>query len=131
MKKYVSLAFTAIGICCGIGLPDTNFHRAHAQNAVGPCNLECALKRVDVLDRRVNALEQAVDTLATENNKSIKSGQRIALHTDSGHAGGCLTYVGPSGDLGGFVSWNVNCSRGTSWVINLNGTANVKSMEDQ
>jgi hypothetical protein len=40
------------------------------------------------------------------------------LHTDPGTAGGgCLTYIGPSGDLGGFVSWNANCSHGTSWII--------------
>jgi hypothetical protein len=50
--------------------------------------------------------------------KSIKSGQKIILHTDPGlPGGGCLTYVGPSGDLGGFVSWNANCSHGTSWMI--------------
>jgi hypothetical protein len=59
-----------------------------------------------------------VDTLSIETNKAIKSGQKIILHTDPGTAGGgCLTYIGPSGDLGGFVSWNANCSHGTSWII--------------
>src|SRR5215472_10799958 len=55
--------------------------------------------------------------LAT-NNKSIKSGQQVVLHTDPAiSGGGCLTYIDPSGDRGGFVSWNVNCSRSTPWVI--------------
>ena len=59
-----------------------------------------------------------MDALSIEANKSIKSGQKIILHTDPGIAGGsCLTYLGPSGDLGGYVSWNVNCSHGTSWMI--------------
>lgn len=66
----------------------------------------------------MNALERTVDTLTIEANKSIKAGQKIILHTDPGiSGGGCLTYIGPSGDLGGFVSWNVNCSHGTSWII--------------
>ena len=82
------------------------------------CNSECLLKQIDVLDQKVGALERTVDALVTEGNKSIKSGQKIILRTDPGiRGGGCLTYVGPSGDLGGFVSWNVNCSQGTSWVI--------------
>jgi hypothetical protein len=43
------------------------------------------------------------------------STQKIILHTDLGTpAGGCLTYIGPSGDLGGLVSCNVNSLRGTS-----------------
>ena len=76
------------------------------------------MTQIDTLDKKVDALRRTVDALATENNKSIKSGQKIILRTDPGiPGGGCLTYIGPSGDLGGFVSWNVNCSRGTSWVI--------------
>ena len=82
------------------------------------CNSECLLRQIDALDQKVGALEHTVDALAIEANKSIKSGQKIILHTDPGiRGGGCLTYVGPSGDLGGFVSWNVNCSHGASWII--------------
>ena len=58
-----------------------------------------------------------MDALAIEMNKSIKTGKKVTLHTDSSQPGGCLTYIGPSGDLGGYVSWSVNCSRGTSWII--------------
>jgi hypothetical protein len=40
------------------------------------------------------------------------STQKIILHTDLGTpAGGCLTYIGPSGDLGGLVSCNVILAR--------------------
>jgi hypothetical protein len=91
---------------------------AHAQDAAKSCNSECLLKEIDMLDKKVDALERTVDALSIETNKSIKSGQKIILHTDPGlSGGGCLTYIGPSGDLGGFVSWNVNCSHGTSWMI--------------
>ena len=91
---------------------------ARAQDATKPCNSECLLREIDTLDKKVDALEHTVDALAIEANKSIKSGQKIILHTDPGiSGGGCLTYIGPSGDLGGFVSWNVNCGHGTSWMI--------------
>jgi hypothetical protein len=82
------------------------------------CNSECLAKQIDTLNQKVEALERTVGALAIEANKSIKTGQKIILRTDPGiPGGGCLTYVGPSGDLGGFVSWNVNCSHGTSWLI--------------
>jgi hypothetical protein len=77
-----------------------------------------SLKQIDALDQKVGALERTLDALTIEANKSIKSGQKIILHTDpSIRGGGCLTPNGPSGDLGGFVEWSVNCSQGTSWVI--------------
>jgi hypothetical protein len=92
--------------------------QAHAQDTGKSCNSECLLRQIDTLDRKVEALERTVDALTIEANKSIKSGQKIILHTDPGNSGGgCLTYIGPSGDLGGFVSWNVNCAHGTAWVI--------------
>jgi hypothetical protein len=62
-------------------------------------------------------LEHTVGDMALQINKSVKTGQTVTLHTQEGHGGGCLTYFGPSGDRGGFVSWSVNCSRGTSWTI--------------
>ena len=80
--------------------------------------IQSAFSQIDALDQKVGALEHTVDALAIEANKSIKSGQKIILHTDpSIRGGGCLTPNGPSGDLGGFVEWSVNCSQGTSWVI--------------
>jgi hypothetical protein len=117
MKKSLLLALLATGACCALGVSAIH-SKARAQDASKSCNTECLVKQIDRLDKKVDALERTVDALAIEASKSIKSGQKIILHTDPGTAGGgCLTYIGPSGDLGGFVSWNVNCSHGTSWII--------------
>jgi hypothetical protein len=117
MRKQLLLALLATGACYALAVSAIH-SKAHAQDATKSCNAECLLKEIDTLDKKVDALERIVDALSTETNKSIKSGQKIILHTDPGlPGGGCLTYVGPSGDLGGFVSWNANCSHGTSWMI--------------
>jgi hypothetical protein len=116
MKKFL-LACIATGSVFAIAVSAIH-STAHAQDTIKLCNPECLLRQIDALDQKVGALEHTVDALAIEANKSIKSGQKIILHTDPGiRGGGCLTYVGPSGDLGGFVSWNVNCSHGASWII--------------
>jgi hypothetical protein len=116
MKKFL-LACIATGSVFAIAVSAIH-SAAHAQDTIKLCNSECLLRQIDALDQKVGALEHTVDALAIEANKSIKSGQKIILHTDPGiRGGGCLTYVGPSGDLGGFVSWNVNCSHGASWII--------------
>ena len=91
---------------------------AHAQDTAKVCNNECLLQKVDALEQKVGALQKTLDDLTTQSNKSIKSGQSVTLHTQNGHPGGCLTFVGPSGDQGGIVSWNANCSHDTLWTIN-------------
>jgi hypothetical protein len=117
MKKRFRLVLLATATCGGLAVSPIH-SKAHGQVAAKSCNSECLLKEIDMLDKKVDALERTVDALSIETNKSIKSGQKIILHTDPGlSGGGCLTYIGPSGDLGGFVSWNVNCSHGTSWMI--------------
>ena len=117
MKKRLLLTLLATGACCAIAVSAINSD-AHAQDTSKSCNSECLLRQIDMLDKKVVTLERTVDALTIEANKSIKAGQKVILHTDPGlSGGGCLTYVGPSGDLGGFVSWNVNCSHGTSWII--------------
>src|SRR5215472_8116371 len=125
-------AFTAIGLAYAIGVSgihsaaqaqdvqvqDARVQNARGQDATKRCNSECLVKQIDTLDQKVEALERTVDALTIEANKSIKTGQKIILRTDPGvPGGGCLTYIGPSGNRGGFVSWNVNCSHSASWVI--------------
>ena len=117
MRKRLLLALLATGAYYGLAV-SVIYSQAHAQDPSKSCNSECLLRQIETLDKKVNALERTVDTLTIESNKSIKAGQKIILHTDPGiSGGGCLTYIGPSGDLCGFVSWNVNCSHGTSWII--------------
>jgi len=118
MKRCLALAVAAAVIGCGATLLYGHYPRAHAQTLTEACNAQCAQKNLDALRQRVSELEHAMNQIALETSKSIKTGQRIVLRTDSGRGGGCLTYIGPSGDQGGYVSWNVNCSRGTSWIIN-------------
>lgn len=91
---------------------------ACAQEAPKACNSECLLQKVDALEQKVGALQSTIDRMTTQINSTIKSGQNVTLHTQNGRPGGCLTYVGPSGDQGGIVSWNVNCSHDTLWTIN-------------
>ena len=91
---------------------------ANAQDAPKVCNTECLMQKIDALKQEVSALQQKVDGLTTQINKSIKLGQDVTLHTQNGHPGGCLTYFGPSGDQGGPISWNANCSRDSLWTIN-------------
>jgi hypothetical protein len=117
MRKQLLLAIFATTACYALAVSALH-SEARAQDATKVCNSACLLKQIDALDKKVDALERTVDALAIEATKSIKSGQKIILHTDPGTpGGGCLTYIGPSGDLGGFVSWSANCSHGTAWII--------------
>ena len=99
---FAAVASAVIGAGCS---------NAQAQDSAKACNLECLQQKVDALTKKVDALTDQI-------NKSIKSGQNVTLHTQNGQPGGCLTYFGPSGDRGGPVSWNVNCSHDTLWTIN-------------
>jgi hypothetical protein len=94
------------------------FPGAHAQDMAKVCNIDCVLQKIDVLEQKVDVLQRTVDQLTIQIEKSIKSGQNVTLHTQNGRPGGCLTYFGPSGDKGGIVSWNVNCSADALWTIN-------------
>jgi hypothetical protein len=94
-----------------------SYSGAQAQDAAKVCNVECLVQKVDALQQKVGALAQTVDGLRARIDKSIKSGDDVTLHTQNGHPSGCLTYVGHSGDLGGLVSWSVNCSKDTLWTI--------------
>ena len=91
----------------GIVLFGTDCAGAQAQNSAKAC-----------LQQKIEDLEQKLDALTAQVNKSIRSGQNITLHTQNGRPGGCLTYRGLSGDQGGTVMWNANCSRDVLWTIN-------------
>ena len=94
------IGVVVFGINCG----------AQAQGSGKACDMVC-------LQQKVDDLEKKLDTLTAQMNKSIKSGQNVTLHTQNGHPGG-WTYRGISGDQGGLVSWNANCSRDVLWTIN-------------
>jgi hypothetical protein len=87
VKKQVLLALLATGACYALAVSAIH-SEAHAQDATKFCNSECLLRQIDTLDKKVDALERTVDALSIEANKSIKSGQKIILHTDPGIAGG-------------------------------------------
>jgi hypothetical protein len=118
MKKFTAPLTLALA-CIVYGLVVVcEFHfAARAQGATNTCNTDSSAK-MDALNQKAQALEHIVGDLALQTNKSVKIGQTVTLHTQGGHGGGCLTYFGPSGDQGGFVSWSVSCSRGTLWTIN-------------
>ena len=63
------------------------------------------------MEEDVGKLTMQINSMKTIVDNSIKSGQAVRMEMPNG----CLTYVGPSGDVGGFVSWNKNCSLGTVW----------------
>ena len=119
MKNFTAPLTLALA-CIVYGLVVAyEFHfAAQAQGATNACSVDCILQKMDALNQKTQALEHAVGDLALQTNKSVKIGQTVTLHTQGGHGGGCLTYFGPSGDQGGFVSWSVSCSRGTLWTIN-------------
>jgi len=119
MKKYAAPLTLALAcIAYGLAAVCVFYFVAQAQGATDVCNTDCFMQKMDALNQKTQALAHTVGELEIQINKSIKTGQTVTLHTQAGHAGGCLTYIGPSGDQGGFVAWSVNCSRGTLWTIN-------------
>jgi hypothetical protein len=65
------------------------------------------------LEGDVANLTTQLDSMKTLLDHSIKLGQAVKMEMPNG----CLTYVGPSGQIGGFVSWNKNCNLGAVWTI--------------
>jgi hypothetical protein len=117
-KKYLQLAVVLSASIAYAATVYVGYFRAQAQTPNESCSVDCLMQRVDALDKKALALEHVVEHLTAQVSNSIKSGQAVTLHTQTARGGGCLTYIGPSGDLGGFVSWNANCAHGTLWTIN-------------
>jgi hypothetical protein len=118
MKKYPQLAVGLSALIAYGAVVCAGYFHARAQAAIEACGADCFVQRVDALSEKTAALQHTVEQLTAEVGKSIKSGQTVTLHTQAGGGGGCLTFIGPSGDRGGYVSWNANCSHGTLWTIN-------------
>jgi hypothetical protein len=119
MKKYA--APLTLGLACiayGLVVVCAFYFASQAQGATDVCNTDCLMQKIDTLNQKSEALKHTVGELTVEINKSIKTGQTVSLHTHPRNGGGCLTYIGPSGDRGGYVSWNADCSHGTLWTIN-------------
>jgi imidazole glycerol phosphate synthase subunit HisF len=118
MKKYLQLAVSLSALIAYGAVVCAGYFHARAQAANEACGVDCVMERVDALSTKTAALEHTVEQLTAQVGSSIKSGQTVTLHTQAGAGGGCLTFIGPSGDRGGYVSWNANCSHGTLWTIN-------------
>ena len=119
MKKYLlQLAISLLALIAYAAIVYAGYFHARAQAANETCGVDCLNQRVDALNEKAVALEHSVEQLTAQVGRSIKSGQTVTLHTQAGRGGGCLTFIGPSGDRGGYVSWNVDCSHGTLWTIN-------------
>jgi imidazole glycerol phosphate synthase subunit HisF len=118
MKIHLQLAVGLSALAAYAGIVCAGYFHARAETANEACGVDCLVQSVDTLTKKTEALEHTVEQLTAQVGRSIKSGQTVTLHTQAGAGGGCLTFIGPSGDRGGYVSWNADCSHGTSWMIN-------------
>jgi hypothetical protein len=118
MKKHLQLAVSLSALIAYAAIVCAGYFQARAQTANEACGVECLKQRIDALNEKAVTLEHSVKRLTAQVGRSIKSGQTVTLHTQAGPGGGCLTFIGPSGDRGGYVSWNVDCAHGTLWTIN-------------
>jgi len=117
MTKYPQLAAGLLALIAYAAIVCAGYFQAQAQTANEACGVDCLMQRVDVLNEKTVAMGHTMDQLTAQVDRSIKSGQTVTLHTQAGAGGGCLTFIGPSGDRGGYVYWNLDCSHGTAWTI--------------
>jgi hypothetical protein len=89
MKRYLQLALSLAAFIAYATFVCAVYSFVRAETANEACGVDCLMRRVDALNGKT-----------------------------AGAGGGCLTFIGPSGDRGGYVSWNSNCTHGTSWTIN-------------
>jgi hypothetical protein len=90
-----------LGLSCiayGLVVLCALYFAAQAHGATDVCNIECVMQKMDALNEKTEALDHSLSELTVQINKSIKTGQTVTLHTEAGRGGGCLTYIGPSGD---------------------------------
>lgn len=118
MKKYSQLALSLSALIAYGAVVCAGYFHARAKAANEACGVDCLMQRGRAMSEKPAALEHTLTQLTAEVGESIKSGQTVTVHTQAGADGGCLTFISPSGDRGGYVSWNVDCSHGTLWKIN-------------
>jgi len=118
MKKYPQLALSLSALIAYGAVVCAGYFHARAKAANEACGVDCLMQKGRAMSEKTAALEHTLTQSTVEVGESIKSGQTATLHTQAGADGGCLTFTAPSGDRGGYVSWNVDCSHGTLWKIN-------------
>jgi hypothetical protein len=97
MKIYLQLALSLAALIAYATFVSAVYSYARAKTVNEACGVDCLMQRVDALN------EKTAEQLTAVVGKSIKSGQTVTLHTQAGAGGGCLTFIGPSGDRGGYV----------------------------
>jgi len=109
MRAYTGMLAVATAICASSFNVQTQAQAPVPQS----CDTKCLGERVTSLESDVALLKKQLDAMKTLVDSSIKAGQEVKLEMPTG----CLTYIGPSGDKGGVVSWSRNCISGTNWTI--------------
>src|SRR5215831_7478793 len=83
MKKYLQLAVILSALIAYAAIVWEGYFHARAQ-ADEACSVDCLMQRVDALNQKAVALEHVVEDLTAQVSRSIKSGQAITLHTQTG-----------------------------------------------
>ena len=102
MKKHLQLAVSLSALIVYAAIVSAGYFHARAQTTNETCSVDCLMQRVDAVNEKAVALEHTVEQLTAQVGRSIKSGQTVTLHAQAGTGDGCLTFIGPSGDRGGF-----------------------------
>jgi len=110
MRAFTAMLWLAAATCAGSLSVQAQASEAQISQS---CDIRCLGEQVTKLEGDVAQLTTQLNSMKTLVDNSIQLGQSVKMEMPNG----CLSYVGPSGDIGGFVSWSKNCSLGTAWRI--------------